>query len=212
MELVNSKVEEYALQHTSKEDVVLHQIYLQTLQQHPQQHMQSSWVQGQFLSFLSFAAKPKYILEIGTFTGFSAICLAKGLQPNGELHTIELRQPDAQTAQANFNKFKNGNQIHLHAGNALDIIPKLTYKWDLAFIDADKTNYINYYELVFPQLNDGGLIIADNVLFHGQVLEDEVKGKNAVAINNFNNHVAADERAEQVMLSVRDGLLLIKKK
>lgn len=212
MELVNPKVEEYVLQHTGKEDAILYELYLHTLQQHPQQHMQSSWVQGQVLSFFSYIAKPRYILEIGTFTGFSAICLAKGLQPDGELHTIELRENDAQTAQANFNKFKNSNQIHLHTGNALDIIPGLPYQWDLVFIDADKTGYIDYYELVLPMLNKGGLIIADNVLFHGQVMEEEVKGKNAIAIHNFNQHVANDDRTEQVILSVRDGLMLIKKK
>jgi caffeoyl-CoA O-methyltransferase len=140
------------------------------------------------------------------------MCLVKGLQPNGELHTIELRENDANTALTNFSISEKQNQIHLHLGNAIEIIPTLNKKWDLIFIDADKTGYINYYELVLPMLNNGGLIIADNVLFHGEVLEEKVKGKNAIAIDSFNKHVANDNRTEQIILSVRDGLMLIKKK
>ena len=212
MDIINPLAEAYISKFSAVEDEKLFQIHQQVLLQHPQQHLQSSWVQGQFLTFISQLAKPKYILEIGTFTGFSAICLAKGLQTNGELHTIELREEDANTALTNFSICENEKQIHLHLGNALEIIPTLQHKWDLVFIDADKTNYINYYELVLPMLNDGGLMIADNVLFHGQVLEEEIKGKNAIAINNFNEHVANDNRTEQIILSVRDGLMLIKKK
>jgi predicted O-methyltransferase YrrM len=174
--------------------------------------MLSSWVQGKLLTFLSQLTKPKNILEIGTFTGFSALCLAKGLQADGELHTIELREEDANTALTNFSILGNKNQITLHLGNALEIIPTLNKQWDLVFIDADKTSYTQYYELVLPMLSDGGLIIADNVLFHGQVLDKEIKGKNAIAINDFNMHVAKDSRTEQIILSVRDGLMLIKKK
>lgn len=212
MDIVNPLAEAYISKLSAIDDEKLFQIHQQTMAQHPHQHLQSSWVQGQLLTFLSKLIKPQYILEIGSFTGFSAMCLAKGLQPNGELHTIELREQDANTALTNFSNSENEKQIHLHLGNALEIISTLEYKWDLVFIDADKTNYIKYYELVLPMLSDDGVIIADNVLFHGQVLDETIKGKNAIAINEFNEYVAKDNRTEQIILSIRDGLMLIKKK
>jgi predicted O-methyltransferase YrrM len=212
MDLVNPLVEEYISKFSSIEDEKLLEIYNHILENHTHKHMLSSWVQGKFLTFISQLAKPQNILEIGTFTGFSALCLAKGLQTNGELHTIELREEDANTALTNFSILGNKNQITLHIGNALEIIPTLNKQWDLVFIDADKTSYIQYYELVLPMLSHRALIIADNVLFHGQVLDKEIKGKNAIAINDFNMHVANDSRTEQIILSVRDGLMLIKKK
>jgi predicted O-methyltransferase YrrM len=138
--------------------------------------------------------------------------MAEGLAAGGQLHTIELREEDAETALKNFNTAQKNNFITLHVGYAKDIIPTLPHQWDLVFIDADKVSYIEYYELVLKQLSKKGLIIADNVLFHGQVLEEPIKGKNALAIEAFNKHVAEDPRVEQVMLTVRDGLLLIKKK
>jgi predicted O-methyltransferase YrrM len=173
--------------------------------------MLSGHIQGKFLSFISKIIAPKYILEIGTFTGYSALCLLKGLSGDGELHTIELRREDADTALKYFKAADNNNLITLHVGNAKEIIPGLPYEWDLVFIDADKTSYIDYYELVLPRLSKKGVIIADNVLFHGQVLDEPIRGKNALAIDEFNKHVTNDSRVEQVMLSVRDGLLLIKK-
>lgn len=212
MELINEAIENYALQHCSNYDEKLLQVYNNTNNQHQEKHMQSSWVQGKLLEFISCIKQPKYILEIGTFTGFSALCLVKGLATNGELHTIELRDNDADTAQQNFSISEKLNQIHLHRGNALEIIPTLKRKWDLVFIDADKTNYCNYYKLVLPQLQDDGLIIADNVLFHGQVLHDEPKNKSAKAIKDFNKMIAADNEVEQVLLTVRDGLMFIKKR
>jgi predicted O-methyltransferase YrrM len=210
MELVNHIAEEYARQHTSLLDEVLKEIEDFTLTNHAHANMLSGHVQGKALEMLSSMIQPNNILEIGTFTGFSALCLAKGLQAGGELHTIELREEDAATAKNYFAKAKSEN-IHLHIGNALEIIPTLTNEWDLVFIDADKVNYINYYELTLPQLKKGGWIIADNVLFHGQVLEETISGKNAKAIDAFNQHVVKDERTEQVLLTVRDGLLIIKK-
>jgi len=172
--------------------------------------MLSSHVQGRLLSMLSKMAQPKYILEIGTFTGYSALCLAEGLQAGGQLHTIEIRESDSDTSLKNFMRAEMQNEIFLHRGNAKDIIPTLDFPWDLVFIDADKASYIDYYELVLPRLSKRGCIIADNVLFHGQVLEETVKGKNAQAIEAFNQHVANDHRVEQVLLTVRDGLLVIK--
>ena len=212
MELVNPIAEQYAEKYTTNDDALMQRIHDETVAKHPHAHMISGLLQGRFLSMLSELFQPKYILEIGTFTGFSAICLAKGLNKDGELHTIELREADAETSRKNFGLSTKNNQIHLHTGNALEIIPTLPHLWDMVFIDADKTGYIDYYELVLPQLTKNGVIIADNVLFHGQVLEQHLKGKNAVAVDNFNRHVAADVRTEQVILTLRDGLMLIKKK
>lgn len=212
MELVSTQAESYAALFTSPLDSLLQELHDHTLAQHPHAHMLSGMVQGKFLEFFSMALSPKNILEIGTFTGFSALCLAKGLQKAGVLHTIEIREEDAHTAASYFNRSLCASQIHLHLGNALQIIPTLSPSWDLVFIDADKVNYIEYYELTLQRLNPGGWIIADNVLFHGQVLEEAIKGKNAVAIHQFNEHVKNDDRVEQALITLRDGLLFIKKK
>jgi len=212
MELINHLAEAFAAQFTSAEDELLRGINKHTTENHPHAQMLSGHVQGKFLSFISTILNPKYVLEIGTFTGYSAICLAEGLESGGELHTIELREEDAVTARENFSKSKRNKQIHLHFGNAKEIIPGLQYPWDLVFIDADKTAYIDYYELVVPRLSERGIIIADNMFFHGEVLQEPVTGKNAKAIQAFNEHVKNDARTEQVLVTVRDGILLIKKK
>ena len=210
MELINKKAEAYAELFSSSEDELLKEVADFT-NNHPHAQMLSGHVQGKFLETISSLLQPKKILEIGTFTGYSTLCLAKGLQANGELHTIELREEDAKTAQFFFSKSLYNKKIILHSGNALDIIPKLKGTWDIVFIDADKVSYIDYYELTLPHVKQNGLIIADNVLFHGDVLEESIKGKNAKAIHAFNTYIANDKRVEQVMLTVRDGLLLIKK-
>jgi caffeoyl-CoA O-methyltransferase len=212
MDLINPHAQAYAEKFTGRLDPLLHEIERHTLQNHPQSQMLSGHLQGKFLEIISCMLRPHRILEIGTFTGFSALCLAKGLAPGGKLHTIELRDEDADTASANFHKAKANDSIILHRGNALDIIPGLNEKWDLVFIDADKVGYKQYYELVLPSVNTNGVILADNVLFHGEVLEEPVKGKNAVAIHDFNEHVSRDERVEQVMVTMRDGLMIIRKK
>lgn len=212
IQLVNSAIEQYAAAFTSPESEVLKAINKHTHEYHPHAHMLSGHVQGRFLSFISNITRPKYVLEVGTFTGYSAICLAEGLAYEGQVHTIELREEDADTALKNFKAAEKEKDITLHRGNAKEIIPTLPYTWDLVFIDADKVGYIDYYELIVPRLSDKGIIIADNVFFHGQVLEEPITGKNAVAINAFNQHVLGDTRVEQIMVTVRDGLLMIKKK
>lgn len=212
MQWIEKIAEDYAERFTTKLDDSLQKIYDDTLANHEHAHMMSSDVQGKFLEFISKLLQPKYILEIGTFTGFSAICLAKGLQENGELHTIELREDDANTAWKNISLAGMHSKIHLHAGDAREIVKALNYNWDLVFIDADKTSYITYYEEVLKRLNSRGWILADNVLFHGQVLDEKIDNKSAIAIAQFNDHVLKDKRTEQVLLTVRDGLLLIKKK
>jgi caffeoyl-CoA O-methyltransferase len=166
--------------------------------------MLSGHVQGRFLEMISRLIQPRRILEIGTFTGYSALCLAKGLLKDGLLHTIDISEKDGAVAKANFNKSNDCGKIILHVGNALDIIPGLGETWDLVFIDADK--------LVVPAVREGGLILADNVLFHGEVLQEPVTTKNGKAIHSFNEYVQQDDRVEQVLVTIRDGLLLIRKK
>ena len=212
MELINSIAEQYAKLYTTTLDNVLLEIEEYTVANHPHAQMLSGHVQGKVLEMFSKMIEPKTILEIGTFTGFSALCLAKGLQADGKLHTLELRAEDAVTAANYFTKAAMNSRIQLHVGDALQIIPTLNETWDLVFIDADKVNYINYYELTLPSVKSGGWLLADNVLFHGEVLEENIKGKNAKALQAFNEHVKNDDRVEQVMLTVRDGLLLIQKK
>ena len=196
---------------TTPADPLLQKILDETRALHPKAHMLSGEVQGQFLSMLSCIKKPTNILEIGTFTGYSALCLAKGLAPSGVLHTIESRVEDAQKAASYFASSDYANKIELHIGDAKEIIPTLPNSWDIVFIDADKTGYIEYYEMVVPMLAKGGVIIADNVLFHGEVLADIISGKNALAIHAFNEHVKNDTRTSQVLLTIRDGMLLIQK-
>ena len=212
MQIIDPQAEAYASQFTSAEEALLQEIAASTQAVHPHAHMLSGHVQGKFLEMISNLMQPRRILEIGTFTGYSALCLAKGLLNDGKLHTIELREQDATLARANFSRSNAAGKIILHEGNALDIIPQLRETWDLVFIDADKVNYINYYQLVFPMVRSGGVILADNVLFHGQVLEEPVTGKNAKAIQAFNEYIQQDGSVDKVLLTIRDGLLMIRKK
>jgi predicted O-methyltransferase YrrM len=187
-------------------------MYEQTVQSHPHAHLQSNWNQGGFLSLFSKLIAPNAILEIGTFTGFSTLCLAEGLSATGSIDTIELRAEDASAARAHFDASPKAHQIISHVGDAKTIIPTLNKQWDLVFIDADKTGYIEYINLVLPMLSDKGVIIADNVLFHGQVFEAKITGKNAIAIQAFNEFILQHKGLEKIMLTVRDGLTLIRKR
>jgi len=210
-EIVNDKANEYAKKFSEPTDSLLQEIEKYTLENHAHSNMLSGPLQGKLLEMISRIVMPKNILEIGTFTGYSALCLAKGLVNDGHLHTIELREEDAKIAAGFFAKSSHNDQIILHQGNALEIIPELVPKWDLIFIDADKINYINYYELTLPRLKKGGVILADNVLFHGDVLGEKISGKNAKAIHAFNEYIAKDDRVQRVILTVRDGLMMIRK-
>jgi len=211
MEILNPLAEEYCTRFSSNQDVLLQEIEAHTNHHHGHAHMLSGKWQGKFLEMISLMINPTKVLEIGSFTGFSALCLSKGLTTNGHLHTIEIREEDAKTAQQFFEKSSVNNQITLHIGNAINIIQQLDEVWDLIFIDADKVSYIEYYELTLPRLKSGGWILVDNVFFHGQVFSENISGKNAKAIDAFNKHVTSDLRVEQVMIPIRDGLMLIRK-
>ena len=212
MEPIHPLVQGYADRYSSPEDPLLQQIVRETERSMPQQlQMLSGHVQGKFLEMLSRLLRPVRVLEIGTFMGYSAICLCRGLQAGGRLHTLEYKEDIAAVARENFFRAGVQDKITLHVGNALDIIPTLEEEWDLVFIDADKPGYIDYYNMVLPRLRQGGVILADNVLFHGQVLEEE-KGKSALAIQAFNEWVMQDASVETVLLTIRDGIRMVIKK
>ena len=182
-----------------------------TVQEHAESVMLSGPLQGKVLEMISCMIRPRRILEIGTFTGYSALCLAKGLAVDGELHTIELREKDAVQARTFFDKSVYVDQIISHTGNALSIIPEMNEIWDLVFIDANKPAYIEYFNLVLPRLRKNGFILADNIFFHGQVLEENVKGKSAIGIKTFNEFIKERTDIDKVVLTIRDGLYLIRK-
>ncbi|HUC81774.1 MAG TPA: O-methyltransferase [Flavisolibacter sp.] len=211
MDIVDHKAQAYAEKYTSPEDALLHEVAEFTYTQHAHSHMLSGHLQGKFLEMMSCMIRPERILEVGTFTGYSALCLAKGLVPGGRLHTIELREADAARAQAYFDRSIYREQIILHIGHALEIVDELKEPWDLVFIDADKENYTAYFDRIFPAVRPNGFIFADNVLFHGQVLEEEIKGKNAKAIQAFNDHVNGRTDVEKLMLPIRDGMYILRK-
>ncbi len=209
---MNELANAYSARYTSEEDALLKELSDHTHHYHPDPGMLSGHVQGKFLQMISYMVRPYNVLEIGTLSGYSALCLAAGLAPGGMVHTIELREKDALVAKEFIEKAGYSDKIRVHIGDALEIIEKLKEPWDLVFIDADKINYVNYYEAVLPVMKPGGFILADNVLFHGQVLEEDIKGKNAKAIQVFNDHIKNDNRIESVLLTLRDGLMLIRKK
>jgi caffeoyl-CoA O-methyltransferase len=211
VELIHPLAETYAEKISSPEDALLKEVNDFTMQHHSESIMLSGHLQGKVLEMISCMIKPRRILEIGTFTGYSGLCLAKGLTDDGQLHTIELREADSVKARHFFDQSSYASQILSHTGNALDIIPKLDETWDLVFIDADKPSYIGYFNLVLPRLRKNGFILADNIFFHGQVLEGEVKGKSAKGIKVFNEFIRERTDIEKVVLTIRDGLLLIRK-
>lgn len=205
--------EAYAELNSSEPDTLAKELLAYTMANHASAHLASSALQGALLSQVSQMIQPRRILEIGTFTGFSALCLADGLTDDGILFTLELRQADADTAQSFFDRSDKRDQLKIMVGNAKDIIVENLNNecWDLVFIDADKVGYLEYYELVLPNVRKGGFIIADNVLFHGEVLKDTIKGKNPKAIAAFNEQVKNDSRVFKVMIPLRDGLTIMRK-
>lgn len=202
----------YAEQHSSTEDPLLRELADYTRAHHREAHMLSGHLQGLFLQLISRLIRPHRILEIGTFTGYSALCLAAGLAPGGVLHTIELRGEDARLARSWFDRSPYGGNIISHTGDARAIIPALAETWDLVFIDADKPGYTDYFNLVFPVVRANGFILADNMFFHGQVLDEKAGGKSVNGIRDFTRMLDQRTDIEHLLLPLRDGISLVRKK
>ncbi|MES2811892.1 MAG: O-methyltransferase [Bacteroidota bacterium] len=207
MHFISEELEEYVANHSENEPELLVRLNKETHQKVLQPRMLSGHFQGRVLSMFSKLIRPTTILEIGTYTGYAALCLAEGLPENGTLDTIDIKEELVDFQRKYFDQSPWANQIHAHLGNALDIIPTLNKKFDLVFIDADKENYINYFEMIVPLMNKGGVILSDNVLWSGKVLE-EVKDndKSTQILLEYNKIIKEDPRVETVLLPIRDGL------
>jgi caffeoyl-CoA O-methyltransferase len=213
MNFIPKEIEDYAMAHTDDELLVLKELARETQAKTINARMLSGKLQGKLLMLISKMMRPKVILEIGTFTGYSAICLAQGLQKDGILHTIENNEELEDMANDYFRKAHLEKKIKMHIGNAMEIIPTINEPLDLVFIDADKPNNIYYYKLIIDKLNPGGIILVDNVLWSGKVLtKPDHKDFDTLSIIQFNEYIQNDERVENLMLPFRDGLSIIRKK
>ncbi len=213
MHFIRDELEEYCIKHTTKESNLLEQIDRDTNAKVLNPRMLSGHLQGRFLAMISKMINPTRILEIGTYTGYSAICLAEGLAEGGKLTTIEKNAELENLIRKNLSQSNVPNKVELIIGNALTIIPELKEEYQLVFIDADKENYSTYFEMVWKKLPSGGFVLADNVLWSGKVVEPTVAGDvDTVNIKMFNEKVVNNSEAECVLLPVRDGLMLIRKR
>jgi caffeoyl-CoA O-methyltransferase len=212
MEFISQELDQYCCSHTAEENDLLKRINRETHLEVLQPRMLSGHFQGRVLSMLSKMMQPKRILEIGTYTGYSALCLAEGLASDGKLVTIDVNEELANRVQAYFDASDYAAQIQYLISPALKVIPTLNEKWDLVFIDADKQNYIEYYELILPLLRPGGYVILDNVLWSGKVVGQDKNDKDTVLLRNLNTLIHDDLRVEEVLLPIRDGLMIARKK
>ena len=211
-DIVNNKIEDYIRKNSSKEPEILKDLNKETYLKVLNPRMLSGHIQGRFLSIITKLIKPKKILEIGTYTGYSAICMAEGLIENGIIHTIDINEELISIQNKYFAKSKCDNSIIQHVGDARNIIKSINEKFDLVFLDADKENYIEYYELVIEKVKKGGLIIADNVLWTGKVVEPEKDDDELTQyLIDFNKMINEDDRVENIILPLRDGLNIILK-
>ena len=210
MEFLPKKIENYAAKFTQNESEILSKLNRETWAKVMIPRMISGHMQGRILSMLSKMIQPTTIVEIGTYTGYSALCLAEGLSENGTLHTIDINEEYIAFADKYFQKSTYKNKIKQHIGIAIDILPEIKEKIQLVFIDADKENYSNYYNLVFDKLEVGGYIIADNVLWSGKVVEDKMD-EETKALVDYSTLINEDKRVENVLLPVRDGLMICRK-
>ena len=213
MDFISDDIMTYAINHTQDESNLLKALNKETHQKILQSRMISGHFQGRVLSFISQLIRPETILEIGTYTGYATLCLAEGLTKNGKIHTIEINEELIDFQKKYFDKSKFKNQIFTHIGDAIDIIPKLKFKYDLIFLDADKANYPNYMEMVVPKLKKGGVLVADNVLWSGKVLDynqkrDDIETK---GIKLFSELVKKNSSLQTLLLPIRDGLIMCRK-
>lgn len=212
MDFLPENISNYSDQHTSNESDLLYRLNRETHLNVLQPRMLSGHLQGRTLSMLSKMMRPKNILEIGTYTGYSALCLAEGLTPDGTLHTIDINEELETISNKYFKDSPYSDQIQQHIGNALEIIPGLSVDFDLIFIDADKENYLNYYKLLIEKVKPGTVLIADNVLWSGKVTEKaKPKDIETIALQEFNTAIQNDERVENILFPIRDGLMIIRK-
>ena len=212
MHFLPENLDEYVVTHSQKEPDHLEQLTRETYQKILQPRMLSGPYQGRVLSMISKLVHPKSILEIGTFTGYSALCLAEGLQKDGVLHTIDVKEELMDFQRKHFDNSAFAKAIHQHLGQALDIIPTLDLQFDLVFIDADKRNYINYFHAIIDRMNPGGIILSDNVLWSGKVVQEDVKTDvDTKALDEYNKKIHEDSRVENVLFPVRDGLMVARK-
>jgi len=213
MHFIPEELDNYVVNHSENEPELLQQLSRETYQKILQPRMLSGHYQGRILSMIAKLVGPKNILEIGTYTGYSALCLAESLDIKGSLHTIDINEELVDFQRKYFNKSAFGNQIHQYLGNALEIIPNLDIKFDLAFIDADKENYSNYFNLIIEKLNPGGIILSDNVLWSGKVLENTFKKEDTStpALIEYNRLLKNDDRVETIIMPIRDGLTISRK-
>lgn len=213
MEFIDKNIIDYALTHSDQEDEILLELQRETHLKFLSPRMLSGHLQGNFLTFISKLIQPETILEIGTYTGYSALCLAKGLKEQGKLITIDINEESETIAKKYFSKSGLESKIELIIGDAALIIPQLTTPLDLVFIDADKRNYARYFDLVIDKVKTGGVIIADNVLWSGKILDpDKNKDTDTQALIQFNKKIEQDSRIEKLLLPIRDGLFLMRKK
>jgi len=206
---MNKKLEQFLLEHTTPEDPILADLYRQTHIRFVNPNMTSGHLQGKFLELISMMIKPEYILEIGTYTGYSAICLSKGLKPGGKLITIEMNDELAAFSHSFFCQAGVESKISQMTGRAQDIIPGLDLMFDLVFIDGDKREYIEYYRLIFDKVKPGGFILADNVLWGGKALEKSIVDPQTRGIIEFNEMIKNDKTIEKIILPLRDGLMIV---
>jgi len=211
MEFIDPLLDKYVCEHTANESDLLNKINRETHLEVLQPRMLSGHFQGRVLSMFSKMIRPERILEIGTYTGYSALCLAEGLTPNGKLVTIDINEELAARVKGYFDESPYSHQIDYLIGDAMELIPALNEKWDIVFIDADKDNYINYYQLVFPMVKVGGYIIADNVLWSGKVIDPSQHDKDTLILREYNQLVHQDDRVEEVLFPIRDGLMIARK-
>jgi predicted O-methyltransferase YrrM len=204
-------IDDYILAHIDKESDYLHRLWRATQLHLLYGRMASGHLQGRLLKMLVGMVQPKQVLEIGTYSGYSGLCIAEGLPEGGHLHTVEINDEQEDFTLPWFQGSPYKDKITMHIGDALEVVPKLGLQFDMAFIDGDKRKYVEYYEMVMAHLNEGGYILADNTLWDGHVVEEQVHDAQTEGIRVFNDHVAADERVEKVILPLRDGLTIIRK-
>jgi predicted O-methyltransferase YrrM len=213
MEFLEKKLAEYCENHTSPESELLSKLNRDTHVKVISSRMLSGHLQGRVLSFISKLQKPTFIVEVGTYTGYSALCLAEGLSENGKLLSIDVNEETSYYAQSFINQSVYKNKIDLVVADAKAVIPDIAEPIDLVFIDADKKNYLSYYHLLIDKLSTGGLIIADNVLWSGKItMPASDMDRETLALHEFNNFIQNDERVENMLLPIRDGLMVIRKK